>query len=242
MSFKRKFVLGAMLLSIIFVSQSCNHFVQATAPDFDFSTSAPEYFPLNEGFSTTYEINNSNGPTESISYKVGRQISFHTGIATEWISNRNGVKDTSYFVQTSSSLIFYESKKAKPEVILINPLTAGKSWSRFDVSDNGVVDTNSIINPQDKPNDTTGGGINLVSFPTDGSDQMMVDKIESVELDRIGYFSKVVRVSNDAGGGAKNYYWYAEGVGMIKYVLGATNFNDPHGSVEGELIYYGYSN
>lgn len=70
---------------------------------------------------------------------------------------------------------------------------------------------------------------------------MTVDKLESIELTSGRYFSGVYRVSNDAGANTRNYYWYAPGVGLVKYVLGAVDSNDPTGGIQAELIDYGYN-
>jgi hypothetical protein len=245
MTIRKMLAITLILATFSLIFSGCNnHFVQATGPDFSIAGNSPDYFSLGEGFTTTYVISSKYGSSETITYTVGKQISFLTGTAIEWISNKDGEIDTGYFVYANNSLLFYESKKSQPQVVLSEPLTVGSSWSRF-VSDDtdGQLDDTTTVDIQDKgETDNSGGGVLQVSYPVEGSEMLTVDKIETVELSRIGIFSKVIRISNDTQNGAKNYYWYAANVGMIKYVLGATSSDDPRGNIEAELVYYGNAN
>jgi len=245
MLFKHLLNRGVTLIIAALLSQGCsNHFVPAVGPTFSSNEETLDYFPLNEGYSCTFEINTSYGSSEMISYTVGKVVAFQGGLATLWISNDNGQKDTSYFVLNGSSLIFYEGIKSAPEVILDLPLTVGKSWNRYDTPESEIPDTTTIDGNDFIIKDTTnaGNGAGLSpSFLTDGLAVMTVDKIESVELSNGRFYSGVYRVSNVAGSNAKNYYWYAPGVGMVKYVLGAVESENPSGGIQAELMYYGYN-
>ena len=55
------------------------------------------------------------------------------------------------------------------------------------------------------------------------------------------YYSKTVRISNDGSGSTRNYYWLAPGVGLVKYVIGSLDENEPKGNIEAELISHGFS-
>ncbi len=244
MSFERLLNKGLTLAIAAMLSQGCsNHFVQAVGPNTFSANEAPSYFPLEEGYQAAYEIGTAYGSPEIVSYTVGKDVPFLGGTATLWIVNDNGHKDTSYFVQNGSALMYYEGKQSVPEIVLDLPLTLGKSWSRFDTPESQITDTSTtgggiII----KDSSQSGNGISFVSsFPVDGLALMTVDKTESVELSNGRYYSGVYRVSNEAGGGTQNYYWYAPGVGMIKYVLGGTNPENPTGGVQAEMISHGYA-
>ena len=226
------------------LSQGCsNHFVQAVGPTTYSINEAASFFPLEEGYQTTYQINSIYGASERFSYVVGKDVSFLSETATLWIANSNGRKDTSFLVQNGSSLMFYEGNNSKPEIILDFPLTLGKTWSRFDTPGSQIIDTTSAGGGTINKDSTLGdNGVNLASnFPTEGQALMTVDKIESVELSDGSYYSGVARVSNDAGGNTRNYYWYASGVGLIKYILGGTNPKDPTGGIQAELISHGFT-
>jgi hypothetical protein len=67
---------------------------------------------------------------------------------------------------------------------------------------------------------------------------MVVDKIENVTLNSGEMYSNAVRISNPGSSGRYNYYWYAQGVGLIKYVINSRNDDNPSGQIEGELVSY----
>lgn len=224
------------------LSQGCsNNFVTTAAPNMSLTTNqGPEYFPLNEGFRTTYEETSISSSSSMMFYTVGKTVPFQGTTGIEWIKSQNGHKDTSIFVQSANSLIFYERKKSAPKVILNFPLSVGKTWSRFESSGFQIADTTQIENGiVDKESGNSGASLSA-SFPIEGEALMTVDKIESIELKNGSYFSGVYRVSNDAAGGTRNYYWYAPGIGLIKYMHGASNPQNPSGGLTGELITYGY--
>jgi len=240
MSLKNILVRGIIVVFAISIIQGCsNNFVPASQPTFGSTQQGPDYFPLNEGFQTTFEISSANGSAVQITYTVGKEVPFLGRLATEWIKIENGTKDTSYLVLNSSSLEFYESRNSSPEVILDLPLAVGKTWSRFEINDSQLNDT-SAGNGGIVVKDGTDGPDLAVSILNEGYATMMVDKIESLELGRAGYHSGVYRVSNDAGSNTRNYYWYAAGLGLIKFMHGATNSQNPSGGVTGELVSYGY--
>ena len=235
---------GITLAIAAFLLQGCsNNFVQAVAPTTYSIGEAASFFPLEEGYQASYQIGSIYGSSEIVSYTVGQDVSLLGQTATLWIANNDGRKDTSYFVQNGSSLVFYEDKKSEPEIILDFPLTLGKTWSRFDIPESQNIDTTGTDSGNIDKDSTLGdGALGLTStFPIEGTALMTVDKIESVELSDGSYYSSVVRVSNDAGGNTRNYYWYASGIGMIKYILGGINPENPTGGIQAELISHGYS-
>lgn len=244
MLFRHLFNRGTGLIIAALISQGCsNNFVQAVGPTFSTADEFLNYFPLDAGYNSTYEVRTSSGTSEIIAYTVGEDVSFQGAAATPWIKNGYDRKDTSYFVLSGSSLVFYDSKTSSPEVILEFPLSVGNSWSRFDIPETEISDSAGDDGISNKDTTKFDDGSSLsATFFSDGQPLMTVDKLESVELSNGRYYSGVYRVSNDAGGGARNYYWYAPGVGMIKFVLGSTASDDPTGGVQAELIYYSYIN
>lgn len=244
MLFYRLLNKGITLAIAALLSQGCsNHFVQAVAPTTNSIDEVASFFPLEEGYRASYQISSAYSDLGVVSYTVGKDVPFLGASATLWIANNNGHKDTSYFVQNGSSLVFYEEKNSDPEIILNFPLALGKTWSRFGTLESQITDTTGTGGVIIDKDSTLGDiGVSLAStFPIEGYALMTVDKIESVELSDGSYYSGVARVSNDAGGNTRNYYWYASGVGLIKYILGGNNPENPTGGIQAELISHGYT-
>ena len=237
------------IVAIILVSSAvawgCSgHFVTASDPVSFSNSDVVEYFPLEPGYQSTFELTEKNGSSEIIVFKVGKKVPFLEDFATEWISRNGSSVDTGFAVVSSGSLIIYESSNSGGEKILDIPLTVGKSWSRFSSISTGTEDDFTIIITDNKLTNDSGStgdsGITYKSFPTDGSDEMVVDKYESIQLSNGDYYSNTVRISNAGSGGTRNYYWFAPGIGLVKYVIGSYNSNDPSGNIEAELLSHGF--
>ncbi|MCH8026837.1 MAG: hypothetical protein IID63_01805 [candidate division Zixibacteria bacterium] len=236
----------AIILIISAFGWGCSgHFVTASDPTSFSNTDVVEYFPLDESYQATFELTELNRASELIVFKVGKKIPFLEDSAVQWISKIGNSVDTGYVVVSSNSLTIYESSNSAGEKILDIPLTVGKSWSRYSTISAGIEDDFTIIITDNKlTNDTSNtndSGVATKSFPTDGAAVMTVDKYESIQLSNGDYYSNTVRISNDGGGSTKNYYWFAPGVGLVKYVIGSLDANNPTGNIEAELISHGFT-
>ena len=76
----------------------------------------------------------------------------------------------------------------------------------------------------------------LGSYPTDGALELVVDAIETVELKSGTVYTNAVRISNAGSSGRMNYYWYVQGIGLVKYAINAQSPNDGSGQLVGELL------
>ena len=200
------------------------------------------YFPLQEGYGTVYDITYSNGKKEISTFQVGKEVSFVGINAVKWYVNNATGLDSSYFQVTNDAILFYESIYSKPEKILELPLEPGHSWTRFTVTatDDNQDDFTDIITSYDKDTLTDGNTVNK-TYPIEGEVTMVVEKIENLTLKDGTYYSKAIRVANESlYTGKKNYYWFVAGIGLVKYVIGATDLTYPNGDLVSELVDYGY--
>ena len=239
-------IVAIILIFSAFAWGCSGHFVTASDPASFSNNDVVEYFPLDESYQTTFELKEVNRASEFIVFKIGKKIPFLEDSAVQWISVTGSSVDTGFIVVSSSSLTIYESSNSAGEKVLDIPLTVGKSWSRFSSISTGTEDDFTIIITDNKLTNDTGNtgdsGVAEKSFPTDGSSVMTVDKYESIQLSNGDYYSNTVRISNDGGGSTRNYYWFAPGVGLVKYVIGSLDANEPKGNIEAELISHGFSN
>ncbi len=237
---------AAIILIISAFAWGCSgHFVTASDPVSFSNNDVVQYFPLDESYQSTFELTEVNQASEFIVFKIGKKIPFLEDSAVQWISIVGNSVDTGFIVISSNSLTIYESSNSGGEKILDIPLTVGKSWSRFSSISAGTEDDFTIIITDNKLTNDSGvtgdSGVANKSFPTDGSAVMTVDKYESILLSNGDYYSNTVRISNDGSGSTRNYYWFAPGVGLVKYVIGSLDSNEPKGNIEAELISHGFS-
>lgn len=207
--------------------------------DFIFGEESSYFLPLTEGFTTVYRVTYADGSEETISLEVGRQVQSGTITAYEWFSDDGMVRDTGYIKATSDAIFFYDGAYAEPEMILSFPLTAGNSWERFSES---YVDEDftNILTGFDTDSAIVIDGVSAKVFPSSGANLMMVMGEEQLQMSNGDVLSSTIKVYNEATTqGKKNYYWYAENIGLVKYIIGTTDGSYPRGDVVGELTDFG---
>lgn len=214
----------------------CSDTVSFVSERTDQQPQVTQYFPLEPGLTASYRIDNANGLTEFVTYTIGAPVDYQANQAYRWIKHEsNGAIDTSFFFASSDGLYFLEGLSAQTEKMLGYPLTVGKSWSLYD----------DVSNPDDTvtigaggPDSTDGGNTGASpSFFVEGGTTLSVVAVEGIQLEHGSYYSGTVKVRNVGVDNTTNYYWYAPGIGLVKYVLGATEFN-PDGQKTGEMISY----
>ncbi len=205
---------------------------------FTAESEALSWFPLTEGYQTVYSIKEADGDSKTISFVVGKSVEFQFGTAIEWLSNDPVLgSDTGYFQYANDAIYYFDSKSSSGEKIVQLPLTPGSSWDRtelisqdlrtnFDDIITGSKDT-VIVVPLSK------------NLPIAGEVTMTVESTEALQLvEANNYYSSAVRISVQSSSTKTNYYWFVQGVGLVKYVLGATD-NYTNGDVVAELVNYG---
>ena len=251
------FVLAGAVGLICLALVGCSDDTTATlAPDSDNGTgSVTYYFPASDGYTTTYSVSSSTGSSGSVTFEVGDEVPFGTLQARQWsITDESGDRDMAYFVVADSAVYFYESTRASAERILALPLNPGASWDRFAAPD-GVDSTSTETYWEGFWQDKLGGGSGDTnptgdedrtqlylnkSFPTAGSSEIVVEAIETISVGGQS-FSGAVRLKKAGSVGKVNYYWFAPGIGLVKYIIGADEGDFTEGETVGQLIHYGYN-
>ncbi len=228
---------STLLIAAIALYLGCSSPVENVSKPGEDQTAVNQYFPLDPGLTTTYRIDNANGSSSTLSYTVGKPLDYKGRQTYRWIKKEStGAIDTSYFFEAANGLFFVEWLGASTERMLAYPPTVGNSWSLSDE----VQDTITIGTGIDTSGTGGGGGggVTLSSnFFVEGNSTLTVASIEGIQLVHGSYYSGTVKVRNDNSNGTSNYYWYAPGIGIVKYVLGATP-TLPNGQINGELISY----
>jgi hypothetical protein len=141
-------------------------------------------------------------------------------------------------------MYYIEGSGTTPEKLLESPLEVGNTWLRFDPSQNPLNGDDIIaittgggnIKPADGTQDSlSSGGQVTKTYPTIGSNYFEISAIEDIELNNGNGFKDCLKVEN-AISDASNYYWYARGVGLVRYVIGVDPDNYPDGELVGELV------
>lgn len=198
------------------------------------------YLPTAEGYTVAYNVYYSNGTSDMTSIAVGREVQLGSVSAIEWIARGENGADTGYISVSADWIYFYESTSSAAEKIIEMPLTTGQSWLRFSDSDDiddGLTDIITGIEDTIRTDIESSGKV----FPSVGEDLMTVAGREPVRLSNGLYFSDAAKIYNEnSADNTKNFYWWVANVGLVKYVLGATDEQGTGGNVVGEMVDYGF--
>lgn len=244
---------------LIFVGCSEDGIIVTNAADGEGQTLSEiqRMFPAQVGYQVIFEVTQSNGSSEIVTYTVGEEIIFGYSTAHEMhVRSSSGERYTNYFVFTDSALFFYENWSDEPEKVLSIPFSSGSTWNKSDGvttlatgdttdTDNGSNDnqTNDYKGGEDdpvdpKPGDNGGGGAANKNFPGNNAGNFTIEGTETLALSNGDVFSGTIRVRAD-GDAVTNYYWFAPGVGLVRWVLDADQNDMFDGTEVGELIQYG---
>lgn len=255
----RKFLPVLMLVAVVALLAACssegdNNLTSSNSP------AILSYMPAQAGYSAYYHEIDADGHSQVVRFHVGDPAQLGSENAREWIySSSTGDEKVSFIQVKNDCILIYDPTLAATEKILQLPLEPGASWQRYSGSygvfgDNGGGSDGGTINDQHVNTDTSStpggaGGENfsgnnkgytddeaLGSFPTEGSGEMMVDDIETIELTSGTVYSNAIRISNSGTSGRMNYYWYVQGIGLVKYVINAQSPSDGSGQLVGELL------
>nr|MBN2277715.1 hypothetical protein [candidate division Zixibacteria bacterium] len=227
--------------------------VEYTAPE---EPGLTEYFPMKTGSSIQYaEYNHVINDTGYYIYTIGGSATVGTHQGHYWIKS-----NLEFPAQVDSGVVYYEGEALYyiedaadiPEKLLEAPFTVGRAWVRYDASqislEYNIID--SILNNNDSKYDDNYNGLGgddggeiddnnmngaTKSFPTLGANYFQISACEDIVLEQGVAIDECLRVENK-NGRATNYYWYAPGTGLVKYVLGVNIDTYPDGEVVGEII------
>jgi len=226
-----------------------------TAPDSKNIASAAlfEYFPLNSGNVFDYQIiNYSRGDTSYQRYIVGGRINVgDSKIVYSWLGYVPGyalMADTGYICLDGNILSYHDNLYSYPEVILQTPFEVGKNWKRYS-SSKTLMDSTNILNldyTNDNDNDNGipgdgydpyggNGGGSAKTYPTYGDNKFIITAIEDLNLGNYGNYKNCLKVVNSTTV-SSNQYWYAPGVGLVRYAIAVDSVSYPNGMIVGTRI------
>ncbi len=220
-------------------------------------TSVQNYFPLKVGTTVGYTVDdNVHQIVSHQKFTVAGPVTVNGQSNYQWIYRSveyPNYRDTGFFRIDGNALYYFENAGAEPEKVLEGPLQIGKTWERFAPSNPGSADTTTLLNiltgNNNKGEDTlaTGGGIQTgfeqqdndgtiaaKNFPTTGANYFFVAAVEGLTLSDGNSYANCIRVENRSGA-YTNYYWYAPGIGLVRYVIGANHGVPSDGQIVGEL-------
>jgi hypothetical protein len=238
-----------MMLSLVWTGCSDDTVRGSVEPSPYLTAPVTRYFPIADGYSTQLSVSYADGGSANHTYVIGapQMYNYYTAYPLRVYSNSSLIS-TNYVVVTDSALFIFENGGSAPAKVLDLPLYSGRSWDRSDETElTGLSeepeDESGGDDPEGGQTEDGGGSDNQLGpqlFPSSvGQQTMTVQGRETVYLPDGQAFSGTYRVRNENISGGKNYYWYAPGVGLVKYVINADPNDINQGAEVGVLTGFG---
>jgi hypothetical protein len=175
-------------------------------------TSAVTYLPLEDGWRISYVLLQPESGQFNIEVADPVMVAGNPGFTIRKTDPATGYT-TVFYRYAKGEAIFESYSLREPGLrILESPYAIGNSWDR-----NDTTTTNPVI--IDFPIDTGDGdgGVTLKPQTNPGYSIMSIVSIEDVQaLNNITY-GHCIKVAWQTGPSTCNYYWYAPGIGLVKF-------------------------
>jgi len=215
-----KVLLGIVVIAAILVAAipgcSDKTFTSMTAmisPD----AQPTAYIPLEEGWRVTYVVLEPESGHFDIEVTDPVTVAGHPGFTIRKTDRATG-QIVTFYRYIKDNAIFESQSLSQPGVrILESPFVVGNNWNRYDTVTTSVVIDNGI--DDDGPGDTgkEDDEGSLKTIPDDVYSTMSIVAFENVQaLNGIEY-GNCLKVAWQTDESIVNYYWYAPGIGLVKY-------------------------
>jgi hypothetical protein len=179
---------------------------------------AQTYLPLQDGWRVSYILLQPESGQFDIEVADPVIVAGNPGFTVRKTDPTTGQGDI-FYRYAKGNAIFESNSVNDPGLrILESPFVIGNSWNRNDTStgDPTIIDIGV---------DTGNGGGVIYKPETDNYSTMSIVSIEDVlALNNITY-GHCIKVAWQTGPSTYNYYWYAPGIGLIKFKQGVNIFN-----------------
>lgn len=216
------FCMISVLLTLIISGCSDNTF--GSSDDAEAAQSAPPtaYIPLEQGLRVSYSVVQPETKFFDLEVTIPSRIAGHNGFKIRSVDRLTGATN-SFYRYASGNAIYESTSLSDPGYkILEGPFATGHGWNRYDGAvtnddyDYGNGDNGNDIG--DIKNDL--GNLFGNSNPGDNYGYMSIVGFEDVvALDGQTYGS-CLKVAWQSSETTTNYYWYATGIGMVKFQYG----------------------
>ncbi|MDD4050760.1 MAG: hypothetical protein PHR28_02520 [candidate division Zixibacteria bacterium] len=204
-------IIGALAIMALVISCSDKTFTTTNISD-PSETATPSYAPLEPGLRVSFSILGQNGRSFDMEIGDSIMVDGNHGFQVRQVDHETQATTITYRYMKGNALFESASVNDPGVRILEGPFVAGHSWNR-----NDTWSTNdSLILGEGDDGGTGGGDIRKVLAPV----YMNIVGFEDVQTLNGDLYSRTLKVAWPVDENHTNYYWYAQGIGMIKYEEG----------------------
>lgn len=212
---------AAMIIVIALNMPGCSDkTVTTTAVDTNPDSGATVYLPLTDGWRVSYVYLEPQSGQLNIEVADPVTIAGNPGFTVRKY-DPNGPYVEQVYRYAKGDAIFESRLLSDPGVRMLEaPFVIGNSWDRNDTST-----TNSVITDLGADTGDGGGGITYTPKTNVGYTIMSIVSIEDVLALNDIMYGHCIKVAWQTGPSTCNYYWYAPGIGLVKFEEDVDLFN-----------------
>lgn len=210
-----------VFLGVVISGCSEKTFTSSTAA-FSQNSDPTAFIPLEQGLRVSYVILEPETQYFDIEVTDPVNIVGNPGFTIRKTDRNTGEIEVFYRYCKDNAIFETGSISFPGERILESPFVVGNSWDRFDTSSTTNIITDDIFDngfeDYEVNNDDEGyPGDSHKSKPGDGYTTMTIVGVETVESMNGNSFGNCLKVAWQTGESTYNYFWYAAGIGLIKF-------------------------
>ncbi len=177
------------------------------------------FIPLEQGLRVSYVVLEPESQHFDIEVTDPVNIAGNPGFTIRKTDRNTDEIQLSYRYQKDNAIFESGSTSSPGERILESPFLVGNSWDRFDLT----TTTNTIIDDfvdeefEVNDGDEVDPGDSHKIKPGDDYTTMSIVGVESVESLSGNSFGNCLKVEWQTGESTYNYFWYAAGIGLVKF-------------------------
>jgi hypothetical protein len=184
------------------------------------NASPTAFIPLEQGLRVSYVILEPETEYFDVEVTDPVNVAGHPGYTIRKTNRNTGEIDYSYRYQKGNAIFESGSTNTPGERILESPFVAGNNWDRFDTTTSPPVIIGGGNGDDDeevgKDGDIIPGGSNK-NNPDGSYSSMLIVAVESVETTGGKSYGNCLKVAWQTDESTYNYYWYAAGIGLVKF-------------------------
>ncbi len=205
---------AALILVIALITPGCSDkTLTSTAVDTNPDSGALAYLPLTDGWRVSYVFLEPESGQLDIEVADPVMVVGNPGFTVRK-TDPNGPYSEVCYRYAKGDAIFESNSLHDPGVrILEAPFVIGNSWDRNDTSTTSSV----ITDLGGDSGDGTGGGVTFKTKSDGSYSTMSIVSIEDVRALNDITYGHCIKVAWQTGPSTCDYYWYAPGIGLVKF-------------------------
>jgi hypothetical protein len=204
-------IIGILAIMALVISCSDKTFTTVTNSNPP-ETTTPSYAPLEPGLRVSFVVLGQNGQSFDIEIGDSIMVNGNPGFQVRQVDHQTQATVVTYRYMKGNALFESASINDPGVRVLEGPFVPGHSWDR---NDTWTINGGGTLGGDDEGG-IGGGYIRKVLTPA----LMNIVGFEDIQALDGATYSRTLKVAWPVDADHTNYYWYALGIGMIKYEEG----------------------